>query len=100
MDMSIRHPVLPAASWPYKNITPALASKLSETAFPGKELLSRRERVVLLHLIDGAGSKEVARRLSRSQRTVDKHRLHIHQKLGTHCMAELIFKCLLPLIPV
>jgi DNA-binding NarL/FixJ family response regulator len=55
----------------------------------GLELLSRREREVLCLLIDGRSSKEIARSLCVSVRTVDAHRLHINRKLDVRSPAQL-----------
>jgi DNA-binding NarL/FixJ family response regulator len=55
----------------------------------GLERLSRREREVLCLLIDGRSSKEIARSLCVSVRTVDAHRLHINRKLDVRSPAQL-----------
>jgi len=49
--------------------------------FPGKNLLSAREGDVLVGIVHGLSSKEVAYRLGISQRTVDNHRDSIFKKL-------------------
>jgi DNA-binding CsgD family transcriptional regulator len=56
-------------------------SILSEP-FPGHELLTPRERAALSQIVRGASSKEIARMLGISPRTVDFHRANIMQKLG------------------
>ncbi len=56
---------------------------------PGLEELSRREREVLCLLVDGRSSKEIARSLCISVRTVDAHRLHINRKLNVRSPAQL-----------
>lgn len=53
------------------------------------EPLSARERELLPLLLDGASSKEVARRLGLSPRTVDVHRASILHKTGAPTMREL-----------
>ena len=55
----------------------------------GLEHLSRREREVLCMLAEGRSSKEIARSLCVSVRTVDAHRLHINHKLGVNSPAQL-----------
>ncbi|MBV9695134.1 MAG: MEDS domain-containing protein, partial [Alphaproteobacteria bacterium] len=55
-------------------------------------LLTERERVVLAQLVRGHSSKEVARSLGISPRTVDFHRANLMQKLGARNAAELIAK--------
>jgi two-component system, NarL family, nitrate/nitrite response regulator NarL len=60
-----------------------------EAGSPGLEHLSRREREVLCMLAEGRSSKEIARSLCVSVRTVDAHRLHINHKLGVRSPAQL-----------
>jgi DNA-binding NarL/FixJ family response regulator len=55
----------------------------------GLEQLSRREREVLCLLLEGRSSKEIARSLCVSVRTVDAHRLHINHKLDVRTPAQL-----------
>jgi DNA-binding CsgD family transcriptional regulator len=62
---------------------------LSET-FPGHQLLTARERVVLAQIVKGASSKEAARTLAVSARTVESHRANILLKLGAKNTAELV----------
>ena len=52
--------------------------------------LSIREREILALISDGLSSKEIARRLNLSPRTVDTHRAHIAEKLGTTSVAEMV----------
>ncbi len=51
--------------------------------------LSTRERELLPLLLDGASSKEIARRFALSPRTVDVHRASILGKAGAATMREL-----------
>jgi two-component system response regulator NreC len=53
------------------------------------ERLSRREREIFCFLVEGLSSKEIARALFVSPKTVDAHRLHINRKLGVSSPAEL-----------
>jgi RNA polymerase sigma factor (sigma-70 family) len=54
------------------------------------EHLSARERDVLQGLVEGLTSKEIARRLSISPKTVDVHRANVIRKMGTERSAELL----------
>ncbi len=63
-------------------------------AFPGHELLTERERAVLAQIVKGASSKEAARALGISPRTVDFHRANIIEKLGAKNIADLIRRVL------
>jgi DNA-binding CsgD family transcriptional regulator len=54
------------------------------------EFLTDRERVVLAQIVKGASSKEAARLLGISPRTVEFHRANIMQKLGAKNTAELV----------
>ena len=58
--------------------------------FPGHELLTSRERAVLAQIVKGASSKEAARTLAISARTVEFHRANILLKLAAKNTAELI----------
>jgi len=58
--------------------------------FPGHELLTPRERAVLAQIVKGASSKEAARTLAISGRTVEFHRANILLKLAAKNTAELI----------
>jgi DNA-binding CsgD family transcriptional regulator len=60
--------------------------------FPGHETLTRRERVALAQIVKGASSKESARDLNISPRTMEFHRANILRKLGVRNVAELIHK--------
>ena len=61
-------------------------------AFNGSNLLTPRERVVLAQLVRGATSKEAARALNISPRTVEFHRANIMKKLGVRNLVELVRK--------
>ena len=52
--------------------------------------LTTREQVILSYVAQGFSSKEVARKLDISYRTVEAHRRNIKQKLGLETLAELI----------
>ena len=59
--------------------------------FPGRHLLTCREREVLSQVARGASNKEAVRRLGISLRTVEVHRARIMDKLGgeKHCRSDL-----------
>ncbi len=63
---------------------------IASKTFAGQELLTPRERVVLAQIVKGASSKEVARVLDISPRTVDFHRANVMQKLGARNTAALV----------
>ena len=60
--------------------------------FPGHDLLTPRERVVLAQIAKGASAKQGARALGISPRTVEFHRSSIMHKLGARSLAELLSK--------
>lgn len=73
----------------------------SEYSYPNDDLskdlkwgLTERERVILGHVVKGASSKEVARTLGISDRTVEFHRSNIKKKLGVRTTAQLLQKTL------
>jgi two-component system response regulator FixJ len=61
-------------------------------AFPGFDLLTRREREVLDLIAASATNKEAAMQLGISQRTVEIHRAHIMHKLGAKNSIDLARK--------
>ncbi len=58
--------------------------------FPGRRHLTRREQVVLAQVVKGASSKEAARDLNISPRTVEFHRKNIMRKLGARNVVDLL----------
>ena len=52
--------------------------------------LSMREREVLGNVVEGASSKEIARRLSLSPRTVEAHRARVMSKTGADSLSTLL----------
>jgi FixJ family two-component response regulator len=58
--------------------------------FPGRELLTPREREVLAQITGGASNKEAGRRLGISPRTIEVHRARIMDKLGARNTADLV----------
>lgn len=61
---------------------------------PAGETLTPRERSTLAQIVRGASSKEAARRLGISPRTVEFHRANIMRKLGARNTADLL-RCVL-----
>lgn len=57
-----------------------------------EDLLSPRERLVLAQVLQGATSKQIARTLGVSPRTVEFHRANIMKKYGARNCAELVRK--------
>jgi DNA-binding CsgD family transcriptional regulator len=64
----------------------------SASAFPGSELLTRREHEVLALIAGSATNKEAAQQLGISQRTVETHRAHIMRKLAAKNSVDLARK--------
>jgi DNA-binding CsgD family transcriptional regulator len=60
--------------------------------FSGHKLLTPRERVTLAQIVRGASSKEAARTLGVSPRTVEFHRANVMKKLGAKNTADLVRK--------
>jgi DNA-binding CsgD family transcriptional regulator len=56
----------------------------------GLEALSRREREIFRHAVDGHATTEIARRLSISPKTVEFHRTNINRKLAVRTTADLV----------
>jgi two-component system, LuxR family, response regulator FixJ len=58
--------------------------------FPGRDLLTPREREVLSKIAEGASNKEAGRLLGISPRTIEVHRARIMEKLGAKNAADLV----------
>ncbi len=63
--------------------------RLTATESTDPSRLSPREKEVLQLLVEGRTTKEIARRISVSIKTVDSHRKNIMDKLDLHSIAEL-----------
>ncbi|MFC6998109.1 response regulator [Rufibacter roseus] len=61
---------------------------------PTKAKLSKKEKAVLVHLIEGNSSREIAEKLNLSTRTVDNHRANMMRRLGVKNAVELVRKAL------
>jgi DNA-binding NarL/FixJ family response regulator len=55
----------------------------------GLDLLTEREREVLVRVAEGLSTKEIAARLDISTRTVETHRANLMRKLGLRSVARL-----------
>jgi two-component system, LuxR family, response regulator FixJ len=58
--------------------------------FPGRDMLTPREREVLSEIAAGASNKEAGRHLGISPRTIEVHRARIMEKLGAKNAADLV----------
>jgi DNA-binding NarL/FixJ family response regulator len=58
------------------------------------EHLTAREAQILQSIVAGQTNKQIARMLSRSQRTVEYHRHSLMRKLNAHSAAELVRKAI------
>jgi DNA-binding CsgD family transcriptional regulator len=86
LDLSAERPAVSAG-----NAKPSdVAADGLPTSFPGHQLLTSRERAVLAQILKGASSREAARTLAISARTVESHRANILLKLGAKNTAELV----------
>ena len=65
-------------------------SKLLRARHESINSLTKREREVIDKVLEGKANKIIARELSISDRTVEIHRSHAMEKLGTKSVAELV----------
>ena len=70
-------------------LSPAIAQLLFRAPAP-RNLLSTRERDILACLAQGQSSKQIAKALNLSVRTVESHRQNIRRKLELETQADLI----------
>ncbi len=68
----------------------AARNEAETTARQRLAALSPREREVLASIVDGASSKEIAKRLSLSPRTVEAHRARMMSKTGAGSLSTLL----------
>ena len=73
---------------PMSSLTAVLQAELDELA--SRALLSKRERSVFVHLMDGRGVEEIASELKISPRTVKFHQANVLQKLGADSRTDLL----------
>ncbi len=66
-----------------KYISSLLTDNVMDILFPVKEVLTKREKEVLILLAEGKSSREIAQFLSISHTTVNNYRMRIKKKLGT-----------------
>jgi DNA-binding CsgD family transcriptional regulator len=52
--------------------------------------LTKREEEILRLIVSGQTNKQIARRLSRSERTIEYHRNRLMRKVGAHNAAQLV----------
>jgi DNA-binding NarL/FixJ family response regulator len=62
----------------------------SLTGRKSKQLLTRREKEILIHIVEGSSNKEIAAKLNLSVRTVENHRNHLLQKFDVKNTAGLV----------
>jgi two-component system response regulator FixJ len=75
--------------WPHQRHRASNGRTPLSQSFPGCDRLTPREYEVLSQIVAGASSKEAAKILDISQRTVEVHRLRIMQKLGAKNAVDL-----------
>ena len=73
-----------------RKIDEAATTKVVPDNFAGSDLLTPRERDVLVQIAAGASNKEAGRALGISPRTIEVHRARIMEKLGARNAADLV----------
>lgn len=77
-----------------RQVTAALADTSTPDPEPTPQLLTRREREVIVLVAQGLANKEIAARLGISRRTVEAHRDSLSRKLGIRTAAGLTRFCM------
>jgi DNA-binding NarL/FixJ family response regulator len=77
-------------------LTEYIAVKKSDNGnyYPERSYLTKREREILELVLAGKNSRDIARKLNISKRTVDGHRANINNKFGVRNTAQLYKKAL------
>jgi DNA-binding CsgD family transcriptional regulator len=81
-------PELKQANREIKSLGEAL--RVLSRPFADSKLLTSRERIVLAQIVRGASSKEAARWLNVSPRTIEFHRANMMKKVGAKNIADLV----------
>ena len=68
--------------------------QVGEELIPLKEMLSKREKEVLIQIMNGLQNREIADLLEISKATVDKHRKNMLEKTGSKNSGELISRAI------
>lgn len=96
-DLEELHRALQAAHRGEVYLMPTIARHLTNSLMPtsnaskdGIDCLTTRQREVLKLIAEGLSSKEIAFRLSISNKTIDAHRAQIMEKLGIYEVAGLV----------
>ena len=71
-------------------LTPDVIISEMESELNKYECLTLNEKKILLHIAGGFSSREIAKEMSISIKTVDKHRANIMKKLNIHKYGDLI----------
>lgn len=75
---------------PHKGELPAVVAREPAPDLGDLAVLTRRELEVLRLICEGMSIRQVGRRLSRSERTIDNQIGSIHRKLGLHTRGDLV----------
>jgi two-component system response regulator FixJ len=78
------------AAWGAQRHQESSSGGMLSQSYPGFDRLTLRERDVLSEIASAASSKEAAKTLGISPRTVENHRVQIMQKLGAKNTADLV----------
>jgi len=70
------------------------SSKAPLDSVPGHACLTPRESLILAEIVEGLSSKEIARALELSPRTIEFHRANLLRKWGARNTAQLVRKVL------
>jgi two-component system response regulator FixJ len=80
----------PLETHSFRSTVASLLDQATGSGRPARQVLTRTEAKVLRLILDGKNNAEIARRMSRSPRTIEDHRAHIMHKLGVDNLVDLV----------
>ena len=85
---------MPVQAERLSTVVASLCKRLADELNRGSIPLTRVERLVLRHVLEGRTNRQIAAALCRSRRTIEVHRRHIRHKLHVKRLTDLVSRAL------